>query len=166
MRDVPTYTPRWNLYHFHGNRAKLIECARGYSRQYKCTDVVRASSQRGQMAHETTGYSPISLGQNCSSWMNREILRILNRFIVFFPTVYQLRYAIQYFDYPSINTTNIKKRHYSQTSDRLCGLVIRVSGYRYRGPGFDSRRYQIFWVVVGLERGSLSLVRSIEELLE
>ena len=27
---------------------------------------------------------------------------------------------------------------------RLCGLVVRVSGYRYRGPGFDPRRYQIF----------------------
>ena len=31
-----------------------------------------------------------------------------------------------------------------QTGDRLCGLVVRVSGYRYRGPGFDPRRYQIF----------------------
>ena len=29
-------------------------------------------------------------------------------------------------------------------ADRLCGLVVRVSGYRYRGPGFDHRRYQIF----------------------
>ena len=28
--------------------------------------------------------------------------------------------------------------------NRLCGLVVRVSGYRYRGPGFDPRRYQIF----------------------
>ena len=28
--------------------------------------------------------------------------------------------------------------------DRLCGLVVRVSGYRYRGLGFDSRRYRIF----------------------
>jgi len=46
----------------------------------------------------------------------------------------------------------------------LC--VVRVSGYKYRGPGFDPRRYQIFWVVVGLERGPLNLVRSIEELLE
>jgi hypothetical protein len=31
--------------------------------------------------------------------------------------------------------------------------------------GFDSRRYQIFWEVVGLERGPLSLVSAIEELL-
>jgi hypothetical protein len=32
--------------------------------------------------------------------------------------------------------------------------------------GFDFRRYQIFWEVVGLERGPLSLVSTIEELLE
>jgi hypothetical protein len=32
--------------------------------------------------------------------------------------------------------------------------------------GFDSRHYQIFWEVVGLERGPLSLVTTIEELLE
>ena len=35
-----------------------------------------------------------------------------------------------------------------QTKDsyrwNICGLVVRVSGYRYRGPGFDPRRYQIF----------------------
>jgi hypothetical protein len=43
----------------------------------------------------------------------------------------------------------------------LCGLVVRS-----RGPGFDSRRYQIFWKVVGLERGPLSLVSITEELLE
>jgi hypothetical protein len=28
--------------------------------------------------------------------------------------------------------------------DRLCGLVVRVSGCRSKGPGFDSWRYQIF----------------------
>jgi hypothetical protein len=33
-------------------------------------------------------------------------------------------------------------------------------------PGFDSRRYHIFWEVMGLERGPLSLVSTIEELLE
>jgi hypothetical protein len=32
--------------------------------------------------------------------------------------------------------------------------------------GFDFRRYQIFREVVGLERGPLSLVSTIEELLE
>ena len=40
-----------------------------------------------------------------------------------------------------------KKVHFPllhDPNDRLCGLVVRVSGYRYRGLGFDSRRYQIF----------------------
>jgi hypothetical protein len=45
-------------------------------------------------------------------------------------------------------------------------LAITVPGYRSRGPGFDSRRYKVFWEVVGLERGPLSLVRINEELLE
>jgi hypothetical protein len=49
--------------------------------------------------------------------------------------------------------------------ERLCGLVVRVPGYRSRGPGFDPRPYQIFWEVVGVERGLLSLVSTIEELL-
>jgi hypothetical protein len=45
-------------------------------------------------------------------------------------------------------------------------LVVRDPGYRSRGPGFYSRRYQIFWEVVGLEHGPLSLVSTIEELRE
>jgi hypothetical protein len=49
--------------------------------------------------------------------------------------------------------------------DRLCGLVVTVSGYRSRSPRFDSRSLQIFWEAVGLERGPLSLVRTTEELL-
>jgi hypothetical protein len=47
-----------------------------------------------------------------------------------------------------------------------CRLVVSVPGYRYRGPVLGSRRYQIFWEVVGLERSPRSLVRIIEELLE
>jgi hypothetical protein len=43
--------------------------------------------------------------------------------------------------------------------------VVRVPGYRSRYPGFDSRRCQTFWEVVDLERGPLSLVSTIEELL-
>jgi hypothetical protein len=30
----------------------------------------------------------------------------------------------------------------SQKSDRLCGLVVKVLGYRSEGPGFYSRHYQ------------------------
>jgi hypothetical protein len=50
--------------------------------------------------------------------------------------------------------------------DTFCGLVVRVPGCRSRGPGFDFWGYQIFLEIVGLERGPLSLVRIIEELLE
>jgi hypothetical protein len=52
-----------------------------------------------------------------------------------------------------------------ESEDRLCGLEIRVPGYRCRGPGFDSRHYEILWEVVGLERGSLSFVSTTEEVL-
>jgi hypothetical protein len=48
--------------------------------------------------------------------------------------------------------------------DRLCGLVVRVLGYRSGGPvsipGTTRKR------VVGLERGPLSLVSTTEELLD
>jgi hypothetical protein len=36
------------------------------------------------------------------------------------------------------------KGGYIRVLDRLCGLVVRVSGYRYRGLVFDPRRYEIF----------------------
>jgi hypothetical protein len=48
----------------------------------------------------------------------------------------------------------------------LCGLVVRVIGDGSRGSRFESRRYQIFWEVVGLERGPHSLVNIIKELFE
>jgi hypothetical protein len=50
--------------------------------------------------------------------------------------------------------------------NRFCDLMVRVPGCRPRGPGLDSRRYQIFFVAVSLERGPFSLVRINEELLE
>jgi hypothetical protein len=50
--------------------------------------------------------------------------------------------------------------------DRLCGLVVTVPGRRPKGPRFDSQHYQIFLVVLRLERDPLNLMRIIEELLE
>jgi hypothetical protein len=38
-----------------------------------------------------------------------------------------------------------------------CGLVITVRGYNLRGPGFDSRRYQVICVAMGLEWDLLHL---------
>jgi hypothetical protein len=50
------------------------------------------------------------------------------------------------------------------TLDHLCGLVVRVLGYRSGGPG--SIPGTIKKKVVGLERGPLSLVSTTEELLD
>jgi hypothetical protein len=50
-------------------------------------------------------------------------------------------------------------------NNRLCGLVVRVLGYRSGGPGSipgTTRKKK----VVGLERGPLSLVSTTEELLD
>jgi hypothetical protein len=50
-------------------------------------------------------------------------------------------------------------------NDRLCGLVVRVLGYRSGGPGSipgTTRKKN----VVGLERGPLSLVSATAELLD
>jgi hypothetical protein len=48
--------------------------------------------------------------------------------------------------------------------DRLCGLVVRVLGYRSGGPGSIPGTTKK--KIVGLERGSLSVVSTIEELLD
>jgi hypothetical protein len=40
------------------------------------------------------------------------------------------------------------------------------SWLKIQRSGLDSRRYQSFWEVVGLERGPLSLVSTVEELVE
>jgi hypothetical protein len=50
--------------------------------------------------------------------------------------------------------------------DRLSGLEFTVPGFSPRGPGFDSWIYQFFGVVMGMERGPLSLVRIFKEVLE
>jgi hypothetical protein len=48
--------------------------------------------------------------------------------------------------------------------DRLCGLVVRVLGYRSGGPGSIPGTTKKN--VVGLELGGLSLVSTTEELLD
>jgi hypothetical protein len=53
--------------------------------------------------------------------------------------------------------------YYLELCDLLCGLVVRVLGYRSGGPGSipGTTRKK----VVGLERSRLSLVSTTEELL-
>jgi hypothetical protein len=60
----------------------------------------------------------------------------------------------------------LQKHYYFYVSgDRLCGLVVRVLGYRSGGPGLipgTTRKKN----VVGLEQGALSLLSTTEELLD
>jgi hypothetical protein len=39
---------------------------------------------------------------------------------------------------------NLEESIRKRQIDRLCGLVVRVPGYKSRDRGFDSQRYQIF----------------------
>jgi hypothetical protein len=48
----------------------------------------------------------------------------------------------------------------------LCGLVVRVLGYRSGGPDSIPGTTRIKKKLVGLERGPLSLVSTTEELLD
>jgi hypothetical protein len=83
----------------------------------------------------------------------------------------QLKYRNGIYTHTYIHVYISKWRKYDQNLnnvvlflDRFSGLVVRVPDYRPRSPGFDSRRYKTFWEVMGLERGPLSLVSTIEEL--
>jgi hypothetical protein len=49
---------------------------------------------------------------------------------------------------------------------RVWDCLIYIQGFKSYGCTSDSRRNQIFWEVMGLELGPLSLVSTIEELLE
>jgi hypothetical protein len=69
-------------------------------------------------------------------------------------------------DFDLLLAISISLFHDTETveADRLCGLVVRVLGYRSGGPssipGTTRKK------VVGLELGPLSLVSTTEELLD
>jgi hypothetical protein len=73
-------------------------------------------------------------------------------------------YKYQFWAYTYIVDKLLIKLPMYKTTDRLCGLVVRVLGCRSGGPssipGTTKKK------VVGLERGPLSLVSTTEELLE
>jgi hypothetical protein len=53
---------------------------------------------------------------------------------------------------------NLTANYVENISDRLCGLVVRVLGYRSGGPGSIPGTTRTKKNLVGLERGALSLV--------
>jgi hypothetical protein len=64
----------------------------------------------------------------------------------------------------SVYSLTLKLEATYLNNDHLCGLVVRVLGYRSGGPGSipSTTRKK----VVGLEQGPLSLVSTTEELLD
>jgi hypothetical protein len=81
--------------------------------------------------------------------------------LVSIPNVRWLWHPLNYFPWRRHN--NFLSNTFLDITKLIICLVVRVPGYRFRGPGFDSRRYQILWEVLVLERGPLSLVNTIEE---
>jgi hypothetical protein len=53
-----------------------------------------------------------------------------------------------------------------EREDCLCGLVVKVPGYRYRGPGSIPGATRFFLRSRGLERGPQSLMMIIEKLFQ
>jgi hypothetical protein len=76
---------------------------------------------------------------------------------------YAACYTPEEFHFCSFNFCFLFYMTRSRKPDRPCGQSYWLQIQR---SGFDFLRYQIFWEVVGLERGPLSLVSIIEELLE
>jgi hypothetical protein len=76
---------------------------------------------------------------------------------VIFPRMILLHEVAYYYYYFIIRSVSLCRRLLLWSSGQSSWLQIQRSG-------FDSRRYQIFWEVVSLERGPLSLVRIVEEL--
>jgi hypothetical protein len=60
----------------------------------------------------------------------------------------------------------IPDRLLSVLSSILFWSILTSSLLQIQTSGFDSRRYQIFWKVMGLERGPLSLVSKTEGYLK
>jgi hypothetical protein len=52
--------------------------------------------------------------------------------------------AVPHMDVILVEHSHSKKFQKKAKLFPFCGLVVRVPGYRSRGPGFDFRRYQNF----------------------
>jgi hypothetical protein len=63
------------------------------------------------------------------------------------------------------NSTYIENKKYTVLSGQPLMSSGQSSWLQIQRSGFDFRRYQIFWEVLGLERGPLSFVSTTEELL-
>jgi hypothetical protein len=95
-----------------------------------------------------------SVSTTCLNTRHRQLFTIMSNFpwVSVHPTTDVLKITIKYI---LINTG----------WEPLLLSIGQGSWLQIQRSGFDSRRYQIVWEVVGLKRGPLSLVSTTEELL-
>jgi hypothetical protein len=79
--------------------------------------------------------------------------------------VVNITYVAEIYAALHLSVGQVKSCWFSPTQDRLCGLVVRVSAYRSRSPGSIPGATRFSEKCGSLERGPLSLVATIEELL-
>jgi hypothetical protein len=138
-----------------GKLANFIVRPRTFCRQSKLRSVPRWWAEKFQELTTPTSTSPFNFNFTGETRKNYKLTMavISDTFLSLLFVVYILAYVIFVL-------------HMKVSHDRFCDLVVRVPGYRSRGPGFDFWHYQIVWEVVGLDRGILHIVSITEELLE
>jgi hypothetical protein len=90
----------------------------------------------------------IHLQSSVSAMMNLQVLLSESGYILYLNQHFHYKkcYLCKLYTF-SFNFSGLKlsfHKLFSRNHDRVYSPVARVPGYRSRGPGFDSRRYQIF----------------------
>jgi len=124
------YTNKHKMYYFINIRLYLMQ--RAYLKTYTRSFITPDNNQISPQLCSNSG--SVSCAQDVTFAL---LLTCLSQYST--NLMHKICFTISF-----ISCLYMFRAHVPVIRDCLCGLVVRVSGYRYRGPGFDPRRYQIF----------------------
>jgi hypothetical protein len=90
-------------------------------------------------------------GQVTFFFRNPWMFTMLDDFSKLFDTISFCRWELQIYKIVNWHTSQYSRKingNILLTCYRHCVLVIRVPGYRFKGPGFESKRCRILWDIV------------------